>query len=289
MKLKFVAKSMKSKLWAKIQLARCRAMFFGAGQISFIQMPIPDNSSPVNMELLTTFVPYKYHRMIGTLVNTAAVVAGGVIGLLFRDKLPEKYMTIFFQAIGLFTMYLGISLALEAQQVFYVVLALIIGSLTGEALNLEARMERGSQWLKTRFKFKNERFSEGLLTAFLLYCMGSLTVIGSVTEGLGGGAKILFIKSLMDGVSSIALASAMGVGVVFSAVPLLIYQGGITLISMWLGDIIPPEIITDVSAVGGILLIGLSITILQIKKIRVMNMLPALVVVVVLLLLLPRL
>ena len=241
------------------------------------------------MELLTTFVPYKYRCMIGTLVNTAAVVAGGVIGLLFRDKLPEKYMTIFFQAIGLFTMYLGISLALEAQQVFYVVLALIIGSLTGEALNLEARMERGSQWLKKKFRFKNERFSEGLLTAFLLYCMGSLTVIGSVTEGLGGGAKILFIKSLMDGVSSIALASAMGVGVVFSAVPLLIYQGGITLLSMWLGDIIPPEIITDVSAVGGILLIGLSITILQIKKIRVMNMLPALVVVVVLLLLLPRL
>lgn len=227
--------------------------------------------------------------MIGTIVNTAAVIVGGGIGLLLKDKLPEKYTVIFFQAIGLFTLYLGMSLALEAQQVFYVVLALIIGSLTGEALNLEARMERGSQWLKRRFRFKNERFSEGLLTAFLLYCMGSLTLIGSVTEGLGGGAKILLIKSLMDGVSSIALASAMGVGVIFSAIPLLLYQGGLTLLTMWLGDFIASEIITDVSAVGGILLIGLALTILQIKKIRVMNMLPALVFIVVLLELFPRL
>ncbi|MFA5418376.1 MAG: DUF554 domain-containing protein [Bacteroidales bacterium] len=226
--------------------------------------------------------------MIGTLINTAAVIAGGAIGLLFGGKLPEKYTTIFFQAIGLFTLYLGISLALEARQVFYVVLSLIIGSLAGEALNLEARMERGSEWLKQKFKFKNERFSEGLITAFLLYCMGSLTLIGSVTEGLGGGPKILLIKSLMDGVSSIALASAMGIGVVFSAAPLLIYQGGITLLTMWLGNFIPPEIITDVSAVGGILLIGLAISILQIKKIRVMNMLPALVVIVVLLIFLPK-
>jgi hypothetical protein len=226
--------------------------------------------------------------MIGTLINTAAVIAGGAIGLLFGGKLPEKYTTIFFQAIGLFTLYLGISLALEAQQVFYVVLSLIIGSLAGEALDLEARMERGGEWLKHKFKFKNERFSEGLITAFLLYCMGSLTLIGSVTEGLGGGPKILLIKSLMDGVSSIALASAMGIGVLFSAAPLLIYQGGITLLTMWFGNFIPPEIITDVSAVGGILLIGLAISILQIKKIRVMNMLPALVVIVILLIFLPK-
>jgi uncharacterized membrane protein YqgA involved in biofilm formation len=118
--------------------------------------------------------------------------------------------------------------------------------------------------------------------------MGSLTLIGSVTEGLGGGPKILLIKSLMDGVSSIALASAMGIGVLFSAAPLLIYQGGITLLTMWFGNFIPPEIITDVSAVGGILLIGLAISILQIKKIRVMNMLPALVVIVILLIFLPK-
>jgi uncharacterized membrane protein YqgA involved in biofilm formation len=227
--------------------------------------------------------------MIGTIVNTGAVVVGGLIGLMFNGKLPERYITIFFQAIGLFTLYLGVSLALKAEQVFYVVLALILGSLSGEALKLETRLEHLSELLKARFKLKGDRFTEGLLTAFLLYCMGSLTVLGAVTEGMGGGPDILLIKSLMDGVSSIALASALGIGVVFSAIPLVIYQGGLTLVSMYLGDFIPQEIITDMSAVGGILLIGLAISILEIKKIRVINMLPSLVVIVLLLLFLPNL
>jgi len=227
--------------------------------------------------------------MIGTIVNTGAVVVGGLIGLMFNGKLPERYITIFFQAIGLFTLYLGVSLALKAEQVFYVVLALILGSLSGEALQLETRLEHLSEGLKARFKLKGDRFTEGLLTAFLLYCMGSLTVLGAVTEGMGGGPDILLIKSLMDGVSSIALASALGIGVVFSAIPLVIYQGGLTLVSMYLGDFIPQEIITDMSAVGGILLIGLAVSILEIKKIRVINMLPSLVVIVLLLLFLPHL
>ncbi|MBU2554154.1 MAG: DUF554 domain-containing protein, partial [Bacteroidetes bacterium] len=153
----------------------------------------------------------------------------------------------------------------------------------------ETRLEHLSELLKARFKLKGDRFTEGLLTAFLLYCMGSLTVLGAVTEGMGGGPDILLIKSLMDGVSSIALASALGIGVVFSAIPLVIYQGGLTLVSMYLGDFIPQEIITDMSAVGGILLIGLAISILEIKKIRVINMLPSLVVIVLLLLFLPNL
>ncbi len=227
--------------------------------------------------------------MIGTIVNTGAVVVGGLIGLMFNGKLPERYITIFFQAIGLFTLYLGVSLALKAEQVFYVVLALILGSLSGEALKLETRLEHLSELLKARFKLKGDRFTEGLLTAFLLYCMGSLTVLGAVTEGMGGGPDILLIKSLMDGVSSIALASALGIGVVFSAIPLVIYQGGLTLVSMYFGDFIPQEIITDMSSVGGVLLIGLAISILEIKKIRVINMLPSLVVIVLLLLFLPHL
>ncbi len=227
--------------------------------------------------------------MIGTIVNTIAVVVGGSIGLLFKGRLPERFSKIFFQAIGLFTFYLGISLALEAKQVFYLVMALILGALVGEALRLEQRMEHMSEQLKSRFRFKNERFSEGLLTAFLLYCMGSLTLLGAVTEGLGGDSKLLLIKSLMDGISSIALASAMGIGVIFSAIPLFIYQGGLTLLTMWLGDFIPVEMITEVSAVGGILLIGLAINILGLAKISIMNMLPSLAIVVLLLLFLPPL
>ena len=117
--------------------------------------------------------------------------------------------------------------------------------------------------------------------------MGSLTILGAIQEGMTGDAHLLFIKSLMDGVSSIALASSLGVGVLFSAVPLLIFQGGITLLAMWLGDFFPAIMITELSAVGGILLLGLGIDILGIKKIKVINMLPALVVIVVLIWLFP--
>ena len=138
-------------------------------------------------------------------------------------------------------------------------------------------------------KFKNEKFTEGLLTAFLLYCMGSLTILGAIEEGMGGSPKLLLIKSMMDGVSSIALASGLGIGVVFSAIPLLIYQGGITLLAMGFGEFFPPVFVTELSAVGGILLIGLGISILEIKKIKVMNMLPALVMIIVLLWLIPDL
>ncbi len=167
------------------------------------------------------------------------------------------------------------------------IMALIIGAVIGEALNLEKRMERFGAWMKSKLKLRNEKFTGGLLTAFLLYCMGSLTILGAIEEGVGGSPELLLIKSLMDGVSSIALASGLGIGVIFSAIPLLIYQGGITLLAMGFGEFFPVLYVTELSAVGGILLIGLGITILDIKKIRVMNMLPALVMIVILLWLIP--
>lgn len=226
--------------------------------------------------------------MLGTIVNVITVVAGGSIGLLLNKKLPARFIQIFFQVVGLFTLFLGFSMALETSHVLHMVMALIIGALIGEALNLENRMEGLSDILKKRLKIGNEKFTEGLLTAFLLYCMGSLTILGAIQEGMGGSSELLLIKSLMDGVSSIALASGLGIGVIFSAIPLLIYQGGITLLAMGFGEFFPEIYVTELSAVGGILLIGLAINILEIKKIKVMNMLPALVVVLVLLWLVPE-
>ncbi len=225
--------------------------------------------------------------MIGTLVNVATVVAGSLIGLLFKSRLPERFIKIFFQVIGLFTLYLGFSMALKSTHVLQMVFSLILGAIIGESLHLDRGMEKLADRIKKRFKSKNERFSDGLLTAFLLYCMGSLTILGAIQEGMTGDPHLLFIKSLMDGVSSIALASGLGIGVLFSAVPLLIYQGGMTLLAMWLGDFFPAVMVTELSAVGGILLLGLGIDILGIKKIKVINMLPALVVIVVLIWLFP--
>ena len=220
-------------------------------------------------------------------MNVAAVLAGSLVGILFKSRLPDRFIKIFFQIIGLFTLYLGISMALKSTHVLQMVFSLIIGALVGESLHLDRGLEKLAGKMKKRFKSKNERFTDGLLTAFLLYCMGSLTILGALQEGMTGDAHLLFIKSLMDGVSSIALASGLGVGVLFSAVPLLIFQGGITLLAMWLGDFFPAMMITELSAVGGILLLGLGIDILGIKKINVVNMLPALVVIVVLIWLFP--
>lgn len=225
--------------------------------------------------------------MLGTIVNVITVLAGGSIGLLLNKKLPTRFVQIFFQTIGLFTLFLGFSMALETSHVLHMIMALIVGALIGEALMLETRMEGLSHVLKKKLRIGNEKFTEGLLTAFLLYCMGSMTILGAIQEGMGGSSELLFIKSLMDGVSSIALASGLGIGVLFSAIPLFIYQGGITLLAMGFGEFFPEIYVTELSAVGGILLIGLGINILEIKKIKVMNMLPALVVIVILIWLIP--
>jgi len=218
--------------------------------------------------------------MLGTLVNAGTVIVGSLIGLSLKSRLPERYITIFFQVIGLFTIYLGISMALKSSHVLQMVVSLITGAFMGEVLHLGRGLDRIAEWAKKKFKSTHERFSEGLLTAFLLYCMGSLTILGAIQEGMTGDAHLLYVKSLMDGISSIALASGLGIGVLFSAVPLLIFQGGITLLSMWLGDFFPAIIITELTATGGILLLGLGINILGIKKINVINMLPALIMII---------
>jgi len=226
--------------------------------------------------------------MIGTFVNILAVLVGSSIGLLLNKSLPKRYIKIFFQVMGIFTIFLGVSMALKSTHILHMVMALITGALIGEALNLQQGMEHFGDWLKRKIKLKNDKFTDGLLTAFLLYCVGSMTIIGAIEEGLGNPPRLLFIKSLMDGVSSVALASGLGIGVSFSVIPLFIFQGGLTLLAMFFGDFFPDVMITELTAVGGILLIGLGIDILDIKKIKVMNMLPALIMIILFIWLVPE-
>ena len=221
--------------------------------------------------------------MIGTLENTAAVIGGGVIGLLLKKRMPERITTIYFQAIGLFTLAIGASMAVEMQHILIVVSSLAIGSLLGEWIDIEQGAERLSNRIKHRFRIGSEKFSEGLVTAFLLFCVGSLTILGTIQEGTGGSPDLLYTKSLMDFFSAILLASAFGVGVALSAVPLFLFQASLTLLAGYAGNFFTEEIILGLTSVGGILLIGLGINILGIQKIRVMNMLPSLVVVALLL------
>ncbi|MDH8702127.1 putative membrane protein YqgA involved in biofilm formation [Dysgonomonadaceae bacterium PH5-43] len=216
--------------------------------------------------------------MLGTLINAGAVIVGSSLGLMLKKELPEKYNTIYFQAVGLFTLVLGVQMALKINLPLLVVFALIAGGLTGEFLKLETRMNNFGDYIKTKLKFGNSNFTEGMVTAFLLFCMGSMSIIGPVEEGLTGEiSDLLKAKSLMDGFSSLLLTSALGVGVLFSVIPLLIYQGGITLVAQFIGKDISEVYINEITVVGGILLIGLAFNILEIKKLKILNMLPALI------------
>lgn len=205
-----------------------------------------------------------------------------MIGLLLKKRMPERVTTIYFQAIGLFTLAIGASMAIGMEKILIIVSSLAIGSLLGEWADLEQGTERMSNWLKHRFHIGSEKFSEGLVTSFLLFCVGSLTILGTIQEGTGGSPDLLFTKSLMDFFSAILLASAFGVGVVVSAIPLFIFQAALTLLARYAATLFTDDIILGLTSTGGILLIGLGINILGIKKLRIMNMLPSLVIVVLL-------
>ncbi len=220
--------------------------------------------------------------MLGTLVNTAAVIAGSLVGILIHAHLPDRLTRIAFQGIGLFTLFIGAKMAWETQSLLILIFSMVIGSIIGELIDLDKHLGNLSEKLKAKLKSKNEKFTEGLITAFLLWCMGSMTIIGAMEEGFGDPPNLLLAKSVLDGFSSVALAASMGIGVMFAAIPLLIYQGGLTLLASSLRDVMADPVIAEMTAVGGLLLIGLGINILEIKKLKILNMLPALVVAVVL-------
>ncbi|MCK4568758.1 MAG: DUF554 domain-containing protein [Bacteroidales bacterium] len=219
---------------------------------------------------------------MGTLINVAAIIIGSLIGLLIQRKLPKKIITIIFQVMGLFTLVLGISMSMKTEHYLVVIGSLVAGAVIGEWIDLDKYMNRWSDKLKKRLRMGNDKFSDGMITAFLLYCMGAMTILGAIEEGVEGSYDILLMKSLMDGVSSVALAAGLGIGVMFSVIPLLVYQGGLTLFSSFISDHFTDVIINDLSATGGILLIGLGINILEIKHLKILNMVPALVIVVIL-------
>jgi hypothetical protein len=220
--------------------------------------------------------------MIGTIINAAAVIAGSIIGLVIHRRLPQKITETAFHGVGLFTIVLGVMMAIKTNHLLFMIFSIVLGAVIGEIIDLDKRTELFADWLKTKLKTKNERFSEGFITAFLLYCMGSMTILGAFEEGLQGIPNLLVAKSVLDGFSSIVLAATMGIGVLFSFIPLLLFQGGLTLFASMMQHVLTECIINELTAVGGILLLGLGITILDLKKIKIMNLLPSLVIVVIL-------
>ena len=217
---------------------------------------------------------------LGSIINALSVIIGSIIGIYFGSFLSEKIRKTVFQIIGLFTLALGIEMSLKTNQFLILLVSLIIGTIIGESLSIEKGIESLSNKLKIKLQSENKLFSEGLITAFLLYCVGSMTFVGSIEEGIHQDRTLMYTKSLMDGITSILLASSFGTGVLFSAIPLLIFQSALTLGAHYFESYLHPELITEISAVGGVIIIGIGLNILEITKIKVSNMLPALLLII---------
>jgi uncharacterized membrane protein YqgA involved in biofilm formation len=221
--------------------------------------------------------------MIGTLINVVAVVIGSLLGIFFGARLSDHLKTTIVSGMGLFTTAIGIQMFLKTNNALVVLGALLAGALLGEWLRIEDRIESLGVWLEKRFSGNSEggssRFVRGFLSASLLYCTGPMAVLGSISDGLRGDYLTLSIKSVLDGFISIAFASTLGIGVMFSALPVFIYQGGISLLAAQLNAVLSDAMMNEMTATGGVLLMGIGFSsLLEIKKIRVGNFLPALVI-----------
>ncbi len=221
--------------------------------------------------------------MTGTLINVVAIVVGSVSGLVFGSRLSDNLKQTVIAGMGLFTTAVGFQMFLKAENALVVLGALIFGAILGEWWRLEERIENLGVWLEKRLSGSSSgassNFVRGFLVASVLFCTGPMAILGSISDGLRGDYLTLSIKSTLDGFISIAFASTFGAGVVFAALPVLIYQGTISLLATQLNSIMSTSMMNEMTATGGILLMGVGVSsLLEIKKIRVGNFLPALII-----------
>lgn len=219
--------------------------------------------------------------MIGTLINIATVLIGGTMGLLFGARLPERLRKTVVAGLGLFTLAYGILNFIQTRNALIVLGALLIGALLGEWWKIEDGLQNLGSFLEKRFAKQEDgsnRFVRGFLTASLVFCVGPLTILGSIQDGLTGNYEMLATKAVLDGFAALAFASTLGVGVLFSVLVILAYQGGISLLAAHLDAIITEPMMVEMAAVGGVILLGIAISgLLELRPIRVGNFLPALV------------
>ena len=221
--------------------------------------------------------------MTGTLLNIATVIVGSIIGLTFGARIPAKLKETVIAGMGLFTAAMGLQMFLKTENPLIVLGALLIGTLFGEWWRIEDGLHKLGEFLEQRFSREEDdgsnKFVRGFLTSSLLFCVGPMAILGSIQDGLTGDYNLLAVKSVLDGFASVAFASTLGIGVAFSSLIILVYQGGISLMAAQLDAIVTTSMMNELTATGGILLIGIGISnLLEIKKIRVGNMLPALVI-----------
>ncbi|SHJ05996.1 DUF554 domain-containing protein [Parasporobacterium paucivorans] len=226
---------------------------------------------------------------LGTIVNALAIIIGATIGFFAKGKISSRFQKTIMQVIGLSTMFIGVNgvvsqmltfdgKAFSTQYTMNMILFLVIGSIIGEAIDIEEKLDSFGEWCKRKFNVKNDGegfFVEGFISSSLLFCIGAMAIIGSLEDGINHNHTILFTKSLMDGISALIFAASFGIGVYFSVVPLVIYQGLLTLLASVVSPFLTDSVIGQMSLVGSVLIFALGINLIFGKKVKVGNMLPA--------------
>jgi hypothetical protein len=219
---------------------------------------------------------------LGSIVNALAIIGGSLVGCWLQSRFPERIRAIVFQGLGLCVLLIGFQMALKVDNILVVIFAVLLGGITGELLRLDTLFERIGNRFKKLIKSKNAKFTDGLITASLIYCIGAMAIVGSLEEGIRGDPTILYTKSILDGFASIALAATYGSGVLFSFLPVFLYQGSMTIGASFFQQYFSDVMIAQVTACGGLLIIGIGINLLELTEIRLANLLPALAYVIVL-------
>jgi uncharacterized membrane protein YqgA involved in biofilm formation len=216
--------------------------------------------------------------MLGTIVNGLAIIAGSLLGLLFSKGIPDNYKEIILSAVGLSVVLIGVKSALVSDSLMVIIFSLVLGALIGEAMKIEKRLGDLGDFFESRIAAKSSdssSFSRGFVTASLVFCVGSMAIVGSLESGLTGNHQMLFAKSVLDGVTSVIFASTMGLGVMFSSVAVFLYQGMITLTAVFMKNFLVAETIEQMTSVGGMLIVAIGFNMLKITAIRVGNLIPA--------------
>jgi uncharacterized membrane protein YqgA involved in biofilm formation len=230
--------------------------------------------------------------MVGTLINVATVVAGSSAGLLVGSRLPERIRQTVLSGLGLITLVIGMSMALQTRNPLLMLAALLLGGVIGELLSLEERLQALGRYLETRVSGRSgegSAFVRGFVTASLVFCVGPMTILGSIQDGLTGNYTLLAIKATLDGFASLAFSASLGIGVMFAALTVLIYQGALTLGAGLVKAVLTEAMITEMTAVGGTMILGIGLLLLDLKRVRVASFLPGLFIAPVLVALAPTL
>ncbi len=216
--------------------------------------------------------------MLGVIVNAAAIVVGSLLGLLMRKGIRESFRRTILDVIALSVVVIGIISAIQTRMVLLMVISLVLGSLLGEAIRIEDRLNQGGLWLERRLVGEGNGLARGFVSASLIFCVGSMAIIGSIESGLSGQHATLLAKAVLDGVFSIFFASTMGIGVAFSAIPVLIYEGILTLSAAGIKPLFTDAMVLELTAVGGVLILAIGLNQLRLTKLKIGNLLPSLLV-----------